>query len=67
MKEPNLAVETPHHSHDLSEWVNTVVGASVAGTARIGQLRTCRRCDGEQTVTSSGSETDDKLRRPCVT
>lgn len=52
-----------HSSHKMTNWKSTVV--QIANTPRHGKIRSCKKCGGEQALTTAGSGTHSELYSKC--
>ena len=54
---------TPHPSHEMTEWESTIV--TLISTSRFGQIRRCKKCEGEHAKTAAGEAMHEELREKC--
>ena len=55
--------EVIHPSHDMTEWRETIV--VLLSTARFGQIRECKKCEGQQAKTVAGERLNEALKTSC--
>ena len=52
-----------HRSHKMTPWRDSII--TIISTPRFGEVRTCKKCGGEQAKTVTGTHTMPELRLPC--
>jgi hypothetical protein len=55
--------QTPHPSHEMTEWESSIV--TLSSTSRFGQIRMCKKCDAEHARTAAGEAMFSELKEPC--